>query len=678
MIYGDLKEINVPLKSGMLSTYDLGQYTVSDIAAPFSMSWANTAYFPTEASLVQLRKTVLSKASLCLYCCVDAVPTTPGGYTPTSTSIKFEVATLASPFDSDALRKQGYLLWSELSNYTYLRNANWEWVEVNLPLAANGEPNFQNGLRMANADGYTSGYTERIHVYPPNTAFSPYIKVSYYDVAPVVLSATPRGGWVSPNKDLVLSWTHYFEATPDPVEVTNSLLEWQVGAEEVHQINLGTATSYTIPASQLPAAGGLRWRVTLTAENGLSSDPSDWYELTTIEAAPVVKVVNPVAGFLVAEKETEFTWDYSVSTGTPPSAYEVQCRGSGDWRLLSAAETAATSATADTTVFPAGTFEWRVRARNQSGVWSEWSEPAQLVLISSPAAPVVSVTSGASPQPVVVWQSAGQSGYQVMVGDVDTGVRYGTAQTHTYDGYLPDGVTLIRVRVQNQFELWSDWGVCAVDVRNSLPTADTLVVGAQSTGHADAQLKWPAIGSAQAYLVYRDGELIAKCGATQAQYTDFLGVGTVSYQVRAVFESGNYVLSDPVELTLIPRGAQIRALDGDVWLDISHATTSLPSVTTARTRAVAHYNYVGAMYPVAEVSPFETMTYSLSLAFKREDPAVTAFDALMGETVVVKDQYSNLVVGVLGTWTKTQNAFLVSYKAQVTQIDRSLYAVSKV
>lgn len=675
---------NLQIKQGLLSTYTTSSqpadYVVSTPSAPFSLGYADAVYFPVDPSAVNLRQKKIKGVNLKVYCRGIQYSYQTDTYTD-ARYLRLQFNALSEQYDPDVLRQEGRLKWDiDAQTYLYLSELGWSWYDLRLPFDSDTGELFSRGIRLAMNVSYEGASVRTfIESYPPGSAYAPRIEVEYEELVPVVLSASPQSGWVSPERDVTLSWLYSIPSSPDPVRHLGSFLEWQVGDNSVQRVTLGAVSSYTIPASSLPQSGTFRWRVAVSASNGQISEYTPWYSLTTTEAAPSVSPVFPVAGFVTASERTEFSWRYEVATGTVPSAYELQYRyGAYEWQPLASAVSSDTKTEVDTSSLPAGQMEWRVRASNQSGVWSEWSDSAQIVLVSAPSTPVLSVTSGRSPQPVLTWQSVGQAGYQLRIGDYDTGTVYGTAQQYRYSGYLPDGLTLIQLRTQNQYELWSAWSEYVVDVKNNPSAVDDFSVFVELRSFADAFVLWPTVEGAQSYLVYRDNVLVGRCGAEDTSYSDALGVGEVSYRVRAVLDGGNYVLSEPFVVTLQPKGVQIRALQGGEWLDVSHSLTSLPSVDVTRTRAVSLYNYAGARYPVPEVSPFETMTYNLSVAFKRGDPMVARFEALMGQLVIVKDQYSNLVVGVLGTWTRAQNAFVVSYKATITQVDRSLYEVDSI
>ena len=56
---------------------------------------------------------------------------------------------------------------------------------------------------------------------------------------------------------------------------------------------------------------------------------------------------------------------------------------------------------------------------------------------------------------------------QRAMGKLSGGTHYGTEKTWTSPAYLSDGSHTVRVRVQNQYGMWSDWGAAALPVTNT-------------------------------------------------------------------------------------------------------------------------------------------------------------------------------------------------------------------
>lgn len=103
-----------------------------------------------------------------------------------------------------------------------------------------------------------------------------------------------------------------------------------------------------------------------------------------------------------------------------------------------------------------------MRTYNADGIAGEWSDAAQIVVIAAPTAPSIQIKS-TGPRPSISWQTSEQEAYQVELdGKLSGGTHYGTEKTWTSPAYLSDGSHTVRVRVQNQYGMWSDWGAAAL------------------------------------------------------------------------------------------------------------------------------------------------------------------------------------------------------------------------
>lgn len=501
---------------------------------------------------------------------------------------------------------------------------------------------------------------------------SPKLTIEYEDAVLRATAKSPSGGWVDREQPITFSWVPKVNGTTiDFISQASAVISWKAGENGTeNKINLSTETQYTIPANALPEQSDIFWRVQITSNDGVTEPTPEWIKLTTSDSVPVVTSKSPSGSYVSGGDDVEFLWEYNVATGSPQTMYEIQYRPQGEeWVEIASGSTPDNSVVVSSSNFVSGTGEWRVRAANTDGVFSEWSTELSFIVIASPMSPSVSVSVSA-PRPVVSWQSKEQQAFEVEIGNHRSGIVYGTEKTYQMPVFLPDGYHEVRVRVLNEFGLWSPWGESAVEVVNN-PGEETIRLGVNAG--TDAKLAWSGVQGVSEYWVYRNDERIAKVSGTD--YTDRLYLGTASYFVRAVHNDGyNYTDSNRVTLTLSVDRAMITALDGE-WLDIGYSLTSVPSVSVTRSQDVAMMQYNGARLPIPEVSPFEQRTYSISCAFADRQMAAR-FDEMMGRLCCVKDQYGNCMVGVLYSYTRVQNTFTTAYTATLYEVDRSAYEES--
>ena len=231
---------------------------------------------------------------------------------------------------------------------------------------------------------------------------------------------------------------------------------------------------------------------------------------------------------------------------------------------------------------------------------------------------------------------------------VNTGTHYGTEKTWTSPAYLADGSHTVRVRVQNQYGMWSDWGAAALPVTNTPGASITLSVQASSV----ADLSWQTSGSYDYYLVYRNGKPIAKL--TQTQYTDELSSGSTTYQVRGCYaDSSNYGLSSAVTVTITTgQYVTLYGIASGKKVTLKHCGLKNQPVQNAINRDIQYIFMYGSTYPHAERSEFVTKKVGGTAVFlPGEDKA--GFDALIGELVCLKTQSGEMVIGYLNETSDT-------------------------
>ena len=524
---------------------------------------------------------------------------------------------------------------------------------------------YENGFRLSPEELPNDA---RVFCMSPGQGGQPVLLMQVEYLEPEVFGFGPAG-WINVKKDTRFYWSMRYDTTDaiGTISQTTAKFQWKDGeGGTVHEVSLTTETEYTVPANTFPESANLLWRVILTADNGEVSSNMEWTKLSAFDSIPVLTPVSPVGEYIDASKSVRFEWSYSIDTGSKQTAYEVQVKGASDWETIASGTGDASSVEVLSDLIPSGTIQWRVRGANFDGVFSDWSAPATFVAIAAPKTPSISVSS-ATPRPVITWQGAGQQGYEAQIGSYKTGVVYGTKKEVKSKVHLPDGKTVARVRIVNEFGLWSDWAEVEFEIANN-PLDGSILLRVQ--GGKDALLSWNVLTSASAYQVFRNGKLIAT--TKNGSYKDSLCVGSVSYFVRAIqYFTDNYLDSKHMAVTIATDHVLIAPLGGE-WIDLEYALTATPSVQTTTNSEVSLMRYYGRAFPMPEYSPHKSKIYRINVAFSDRAEA-NRFEALMGGLVAVKDQYGNFMVGVIESVQKTQNAFFTSFAATVSQVDEAAY-----
>lgn len=445
---------------------------------------------------------------------------------------------------------------------------------------------------------------------------------------------------------------------------TSAVFRWRAGASgEIHTLAVSESTkSITVPADTFDA-DEIQWQVEATAAGGHVC-LSDWMSLSTQETIPTAEPLSPNSLVVDAAGPVVFQWQHTISTGTLPTKSELQKSVDGQtWETLATIDGSAREWICPANTLPASVKYWRVRTYNTDNVASEWSEAAQIVVIAAPSAPAIQIKS-TGPRPVIGWQTSEQEAYQVELdGKLSGGTHYGTDKTWQSPTYLSDGSHTVRVRVQNQYGMWSAWGSAALPVANTPGEAITLTVQAGES----ALLSWQTSGSYGFYLVYRDGRPIAR--ALESAYTDERSVGSVRYQVRGCYlDADNYGLSNEVTVDVRPAVLTVSDLDAGTTLRLPYSDSQHRQTGRTVSRQVELLQLSGAYYPVAVEVDSGTDVLSVTAALTDESQ-VRQLMALVGKLVCVKTPQGDLVIGYITSLPKQNDEFLDVFNFTVEQID---------
>lgn len=175
-------------------------------------------------------------------------------------------------------------------------------------------------------------------------------------------------------------------------------------------------------------------------------------------------------------------------------------------------------------------------------------------------------------------------------------------------------------------------------------------------------------GGSGDYYVYRDGVLLDR--TTQAHYEDRTALGEHTYVVLNRLSNNNAARSNALTLSVAVGCLTIGLLSGGPWRKLRWSDRENRELTLTRSREVRWTHYAGAKYPEADVGEAEDLVGSFDaawLAQNRED--ADAFEALIGEEVVVKTPRGVVVVGVLAGYDRRDPRFYKSYSFEVRQDD---------
>ena len=418
--------------------------------------------------------------------------------------------------------------------------------------------------------------------------------------------------------------------------------------------------SYTAPANTFSAAE-YEYRFTVTDNLGQTAYTA-WSSFDTRDTVSTATADEPSGNLLDGDQPINFLWTHINESGSPPTGAELQKSSDGSaWTTFLKRTTSTIGYKCPAGSFTSGTWFWRVRTYNLDNVAGAWSDAASFVTVSAPSTPKVIVQ--ASPRPLITWQTNEQSAYQIQLDTAVDTTDYGSGKSWRSPVYLDDGLHVARVRVQNSYGVWSEWGSATFTVSHTASGAVVLTVDADHR----AELSWSYAGSWTEFVVYRDGVAIAK--TTDYSYTDDYSVGTVRYQVRACASDGtyNYSLSNEVTVSVMPETVMLSALGSGKWLflRLSAAQHRTNTIKSSRTFSLTHLS--GRNFPEAELTEF--CDRSISVSYATDDEAEkAALEALMGSPVCLKTPGGKMVIGILDTLSETESMFYSSYSFAVSQM----------
>ena len=424
-----------------------------------------------------------------------------------------------------------------------------------------------------------------------------------------------------------------------------------------------TTISYTVPANTF-AAGEYEYRFSVTDNLGQTVYTA-WSSFDTRDTVPTATADEPSGTLLDGDQPISFRWTHINESGSAQTKAELQQSSDGStWTTLATVTGAANEYSAPAGTFASGTWFWRVRTYNLDNAAGAWSDAASFVTVSAPSTPKVIVQ--ASPRPLITWQTNEQSAYQIQLDTAVGTTDYGSGKSWRSPIHLDDGLHVARVRVQNSYGVWSEWGSATFTVSHTAGGAIVLTVDADHR----AELSWSYAGSWTEFVVYRDGVAIAK--TTDYSYTDDYSVGTVRYQVRACASDGtyNYSLSNEVTVSVMPETVMLSALGSGKWLFLRLSTAQHRTNTIKASRAFSLTHLSGRKFPEAELTEF--CDRSISVSYATDDEAEkTALEALMGSPVCLKTPGGKMVIGILDTLSETESMFYSSYNFAVSQMHYS-------
>ena len=496
----------------------------------------------------------------------------------------------------------------------------------------------------------------------------PYIEITLKDtiVGLHLSNLTPSAGSVVlKKKPALFSWNAAVSEDDqcyEDVKVESAIFRWKDESGTVRTFNAGSELSIEIPANTF-SGDFIQWQVEVTANSGVVTT-SDWVTVSTVEPTSSAVTVRPKNTVIDGAATNVFSWEHVIETGTDQTAFDLQTSTDGaSWATLQSVATANTFIEIPGNTFSSGSLHWRVRTYNSDNKPGQWSEPAHCIVIAAPTTPAI-VVSDASPRFAIRWQQSGQQAYELMVDGTVIAKTFSAESSYIHDGYIVPGTHTVQVRIQNQYQMWSEWGSATLQINN----IEGAEIQLSATGKNEVTLSWNSSGSYYYYILYRNGVKIAETANTF--YIDQFAVGETSYQVRGVYaDSGNYTLSNVAAVIVCPETLLISDVSDPVWLNLPLFTSSLRSAGLSEAQSVTYTHYIEGGLPDAEIGKEISKSYNLECAFRATDlDRIRQFEALLGKVVCIKTPSQRRIVGVISQINARENRFYVAFSVPITEV----------
>ena len=365
--------------------------------------------------------------------------------------------------------------------------------------------------------------------------------------------------------------------------------------------------------------------------------------------------IEPVGTYKDNKSVIRFSWQYNSPVGGEQTKFDLQWSiDQSSWITISQT-TANTYYDMPADTFPAGNVYWRVRTYNEYNEVSEYCAIQTFYAVGAPDTPAIYSVQTDTSRPVVSWSAFGQQFFriQILADDVivfDSGdVPSISARSHKVTAFLEDGQYTARVRIRNEFGLYSDWSERTFTIVTAKPSKPLLA--AQSSAHGiELFVSNPSVKT----LIYRSEnseDFICIGEAKEGVFKDYAVKSGVEYRyfVRSVTAVEAYTDSDKIIVQPHLKHAQI-ALVSDLT-NIFVFTRSLdgpPKRSYSNSPGGSFVQYSGRSRPIWEPDEHSAAAWSMTY-FLQNWSEVEKFINLYDrkETVLYRDAKGRKMYGIM-------------------------------
>lgn len=259
------------------------------------------------------------------------------------------------------------------------------------------------------------------------------------------------------------------------------------------------------------------------------------------------------------------------------------------------------------------------------------------------------LTCDGKPMPTLTWTSSGQSAYQIRLGDYDTGVVTGDAQSYQIPTLYEDGAYPAQIRVASSDGTWSEWSdTTYVQIANVPPSNYETEVYAKlyNNNVKLSSLTYVQSGTSttfEKYAFYRNNKIWHF--GSGGEKIDNHANGRTTYFVRIITADGYYLQSNTVTIDIRPPCDLISDDDGNTYEYLYHTPSAKTQEITER-NAITYQYYAGRSRPIVVSSGQTEKVMSCTYAFRSLDDAkkLTKYN---GKEIMIKTTRGAIIRGVM-------------------------------
>lgn len=360
---------------------------------------------------------------------------------------------------------------------------------------------------------------------------------------------------------------------------------------------------------------------TLSIFSSTKGSNKPYIEVNYEDAPPLQPTVfEPNSNYINNVEEVTFKWKYRTEVSDAQTGFELQWKHEvGNWTTVSRT-TSSESYVMPSNTLPSGRIEWRVRTKNQFNELGPWSEVLTFHAIGLPVAPIVSITQQGA-RPIVTWAANLQQVYQTQILDNNNKIVYDSGsvpsisgRSHKVAAFLENGAYTARVRIKNEFDLFSNWGSKEFKIETSKPNPPNLNIYNINDGlmvRIDQVIN-------DYLLIFRaekdseDYKCIAK--TNEYDYRDYSVKGDTEYKyfIRVVLDE-TFVDSQKVMTKAYLKYSTLAPTSNLAdYMQLKSSLNSRPEKNMSLSNLSTKQHYTGRQFPTVDYTTFKNNVYNFT------------------------------------------------------------------